>query len=109
MELHRLEQVAERLGMARRRLVEDAKHLEGGLLVVALAGERRQPQRAHAAEELPDGIGWSSRLRGRTISASWSAEVSKKPPVGSSRKRSIDRVGERARASMNQRVSNVAS
>ena len=52
---------------------------------------------AWAADELPDGIGWSSKLRGRTTSDSWSEAVSKNPPPLGVAERSTIIVGERAR------------
>ena len=70
------------------------------------AARRSSPS---AALEPPDGIGVSSRSLRRATSCSWSSEVVKKPPllgVGEALERSSSAS---ARASANQRSSNVAS
>ena len=69
------------------------------------AASRSRPS---AAEELPEGIGWSPRSLRRAISCSWSCEVVKKPPRSASAKRSII-ASAVSRAASNQRTSSVAS
>ena len=61
-----------------------------------------------AADEGPLGSGASSRSLRRATSSSWSDDVEKKPPCSGSAKRSTI-ASPSARASPNQRSSNVAS
>ena len=84
VKVQRLEQMPEGLRVAAGGLVQQAEQLDARDCSYSRspvkAASRSSP---NAAEELPDGIGWSWMSLGRVTSCSWSIEVVKKPPAGS--------------------------
>ena len=109
MEVERLQQVAEGRRVARRELVEQAQLAERGVLVARLAGQGREPQQAER--------GGRAARRDRRVLEVLAARDERLVVVGGREEAAALAVGEAreqrrrpsARASANQRSSNVAS